>query len=43
MTLLVTENEARAIAFAAANGSMMLALAPPEAACCPSATTNPSG
>jgi Flp pilus assembly protein CpaB len=39
VTLLVTENEARAIAFAAANGSMMLALAPPETACCPTATT----
>jgi Flp pilus assembly protein CpaB len=34
VTLLVTEREARAVAFAAANGSLTLALAPPEAACC---------
>jgi Flp pilus assembly protein CpaB len=43
VTLLVTETEARTIAFAAANGSMMLALAPPEAACCPTSSTQPSG
>jgi pilus assembly protein CpaB len=43
VTLLVTETEARALAFAAANGSMMLALAPPEAACCPNSTTQGSG
>jgi Flp pilus assembly protein CpaB len=34
VTLLVTEREAHAVAFAAANGVLMLALAPPEAACC---------
>ena len=34
VTLLVTEDEARGIAFAAANGVVMLALAPPEDACC---------
>ncbi len=36
VTLLVTEDEARGIAFAAANGVVMLALAPPEDACCSS-------
>jgi pilus assembly protein CpaB len=36
VTLLVTEEEARGIAFAAANGVVMLALAPPEDACCSS-------
>lgn len=35
VTLLVTEREARTLAFAAANGVLMLALAPPEDACCP--------
>lgn len=34
VTLLVTEREARTLAFAAANGVLMLALAPPEDACC---------
>jgi Flp pilus assembly protein CpaB len=34
VTLLVTENEARGLAFAAANGVLTLALAPPEDACC---------
>ncbi len=34
VTLLVTEQEAHAVAFAVANGALMLALAPPEAACC---------
>jgi Flp pilus assembly protein CpaB len=34
VTLLVTEREAHAVAFAVANGALMLALAPPEAACC---------
>ncbi len=34
VTLLVTEQEAHAIAFAVANGTLLLALAPPEAACC---------
>jgi Flp pilus assembly protein CpaB len=38
VTLLVTEQEAHAVAFAVANGALMLALAPPEAACC----TDPS-
>jgi Flp pilus assembly protein CpaB len=36
VTLLVTEGEARRLAFAAAYGVLTLALAPPEAACCPS-------
>jgi Flp pilus assembly protein CpaB len=39
VTLLVTEQEARAVAFAVANGSLMLALAPPEAACCTDPTS----
>jgi Flp pilus assembly protein CpaB len=34
VTLLVTEDEARELAFAAANGVLTLALAPPEDACC---------
>jgi pilus assembly protein CpaB len=34
VTLLVTEEEARGLAYAAANGVLTLALAPPEAACC---------
>jgi Flp pilus assembly protein CpaB len=34
VTLLVTEEEAQSLAFAAANGVLVLALAPPEAACC---------
>jgi pilus assembly protein CpaB len=34
VTLLVTEDEARVLAFAAANGVLTLALAPPEDACC---------
>ena len=34
VTLLVTEDEARGLAFAAANGVLTLALAPPEDACC---------
>lgn len=36
VTLLVTEAEARATAFASAVGSITLALAPPETACCTS-------
>jgi len=36
VTLLVTENEARGLAFAEANGVLTLALAPPEDACCSS-------
>ena len=36
VTLLVTEDEARGLAFAAANGVLTLALAPPEDACCTS-------
>jgi Flp pilus assembly protein CpaB len=36
VTLLVTEDEARRIAFATAVGSITLALAPPETACCTS-------
>jgi pilus assembly protein CpaB len=38
VTLLVTEQEAHAVAFAVANGALMLALAPPEAACCSNPT-----
>ena len=36
VTLLVTEDEARAVAFAATNAELSLALAPPETACCTS-------
>jgi Flp pilus assembly protein CpaB len=36
VTLLVTEDEARAVAFAATNAELSLALAPPETACCSS-------
>ncbi|HVJ99099.1 MAG TPA: hypothetical protein VNC41_19905, partial [Acidimicrobiia bacterium] len=36
VTLLVTEDEARAVAYAAAVGQIALALAPPETACCTS-------
>ena len=36
VTLLVTEGEARAVAYAAAVGQIALALAPPETACCTS-------
>lgn len=36
VTLLVTEEEAYDLAFAAANGVLTLAVAPPEDACCPS-------
>jgi Flp pilus assembly protein CpaB len=32
VTLLVTESEARVLAFAAANGDLTLAIAPPEVA-----------
>jgi Flp pilus assembly protein CpaB len=35
VTLLVTEAEARAIAFAAATADLTLAVTPPESACCP--------
>jgi Flp pilus assembly protein CpaB len=38
VTLLVTEAEARAVAFAAANGELSLALDPPENACCTSSS-----
>ena len=34
VTLLVTEDEAQALAYAGANGVLILAVAPPEAACC---------
>jgi Flp pilus assembly protein CpaB len=34
VTLLVTEAEAHSLAYAGANGVLILALAPPEAACC---------
>lgn len=36
VTLLVTEGEARAVAYAASVGQITLALAPPETACCTS-------
>lgn len=36
VTLLVTEGEARAVAYAGAVGQITLALAPPETACCTS-------
>lgn len=35
VVLLVTETEARTLAFAAATGELTLALTPPESACCP--------
>jgi Flp pilus assembly protein CpaB len=38
VTLLVTEAEARAVAFAATNAELSLALAPPETACCTSSS-----
>ena len=38
VTLLVTVAEAPAVAFAAANGDVTVALAPPEHACCTSST-----
>ncbi len=38
VTLLVTEAEARAIAFAANAGELTLAIAPPESACCRAAS-----
>ena len=37
VTLLVTDTEARVIAFAAASAEITLAIAPPESACCPQA------
>jgi Flp pilus assembly protein CpaB len=37
VTVLVTDAEASGLAFAAANGVLTLALAPPEDACCTSA------
>jgi Flp pilus assembly protein CpaB len=40
VTLLVTEGEARTVAYAAANGRLSLALAPPESACCTSSGTS---
>jgi len=39
VTLLVTENEARSVAFAASIGEVSLALAPVQAACCPPAAS----
>jgi Flp pilus assembly protein CpaB len=40
VTLLVTEGEAAAVAFAASYGQLTLALAPPESACCRSLGTS---
>jgi Flp pilus assembly protein CpaB len=40
VTLLVTEGEAAAVAFAASYGQLTLALAPPESACCRSPGTS---
>ncbi len=40
VTLLVTEGEAGAVAYAAGNGSVSIALAPPETACCTSPTSS---
>ena len=34
VTLLVTDTEARVIAFAAASADLTIAVAPPESACC---------
>jgi Flp pilus assembly protein CpaB len=41
VTLLVTEGEAGAVVYAAGNGSVSIALAPPETACCTSSTSSP--
>jgi len=41
VTLLVTEDEAGAVAYAASNGSVSIAVAPPETACCTSSTSLP--
>ena len=41
VTLLVTSGEAAAVAYAASNGSVSIALAPPETACCTSSTSLP--
>ena len=41
VTLLVTEGEAGAVAYAAGNGEVSIALAPPETACCTSSTSSP--
>src|SRR3954467_2108389 len=38
VTLLVTEGEASEVAYAAGNGELSLALAPPESACCTSSS-----
>jgi Flp pilus assembly protein CpaB len=38
VTLLVTEGEASEVAYAAGNGELSVALAPPEAACCTSSS-----
>jgi Flp pilus assembly protein CpaB len=40
VTLLVTEGEAGGVAYAAGNGELSIALAPPEAACCTSSSTS---
>jgi pilus assembly protein CpaB len=40
VTLLVTESEAGAVAYAAGMGSVTIALAPPETACCTSSTSS---
>ena len=41
VTLLVTEDEASAVAYAAGSGSVSIAVAPPETACCTSSTSLP--
>ena len=40
VTLLVAEAEAGAVAYAAGNGDISLAIAPPETACCTSSSTS---
>ncbi len=42
VTLLVTEGEAGGVAYAAGNGELSLALAPPETACCTSSSMSPA-
>jgi pilus assembly protein CpaB len=42
VTLLVTEAEANGVAYAAGNGEVVIALAPPETACCTPSSSSPA-
>jgi hypothetical protein len=42
VTLLVTEAEANGVAYAAGNGELVIALAPPETACCTPSSPSPA-